>query len=580
MGGITHSWNGTILTITSDSGTSSADLKGEKGDDGARGAQGATGFTIGNDGLIDTSNFATKQYVDESLANIEINSDSITQAYVEQLINDSETNTERYIDNKVTQLSREIDDVNSDLINIEKAFFIKPYNLYNKKYEGSEVVNGTTYNYENGIIQGLTLNSNTGELQQQSDRYISYPVAVDGGKTVYLKGYDGQSEFISIFIFSYDKYMNYIGVNNQFTSSYELPQNAAYIRFTMTNNFFGVKGTVCYDNNYGSEYQEYFEPYYADEIARNMAKQAYDLATNGGVNTHIIDCWGDSRTEMIWNQGTSYTDKLQSLLGDNYVVTNHGISSQASGMITARMGVNELYVSVVGSTSLNDTGSTDMNLDYCSSGDKRNVVAWSDTSYIKCELCGVRGNFARVAGSVNAKFIPDDNKTSRKIVNHSKLIPIEPMENNHIIVAWFGKNDMGSAGNAAVSGVLANYKAIVDKIGHNKFVFLGETYSMDRETYGEGSTYRTNADAITNGLRELYPDNFIDIQQELINRGLSICGLTETTEDREWMNLGFIPLQLMNYHTSESDAVHPNAYGRQAIGQILYDFMVEKGWVD
>lgn len=115
MGGITHSWNGTILTITSDSGTSSADLKGEKGDDGARGAQGATGFTIGNDGLIDTSNFATKQYVDESLANIEINSDSITQAYVEQLINDSETNTERYIDNKVTQLSKEIVDVNKKI---------------------------------------------------------------------------------------------------------------------------------------------------------------------------------------------------------------------------------------------------------------------------------------------------------------------------------------------------------------------------------------------------------------------------------------------------------------------------------
>lgn len=40
-GTITHKWNGTVLTITSDSGTSSADLKGEKGDDGARGAQGS-----------------------------------------------------------------------------------------------------------------------------------------------------------------------------------------------------------------------------------------------------------------------------------------------------------------------------------------------------------------------------------------------------------------------------------------------------------------------------------------------------------------------------------------------------------
>ena len=40
---ITHKWNGTVLTITSDSGTSSCDLKGEKGDTGVRGAQGVAG---------------------------------------------------------------------------------------------------------------------------------------------------------------------------------------------------------------------------------------------------------------------------------------------------------------------------------------------------------------------------------------------------------------------------------------------------------------------------------------------------------------------------------------------------------
>ena len=53
---IKHEWNGTILTITSDSGTSSADLKGSKGDTGARGARGLTGATGGGalieDGVI------------------------------------------------------------------------------------------------------------------------------------------------------------------------------------------------------------------------------------------------------------------------------------------------------------------------------------------------------------------------------------------------------------------------------------------------------------------------------------------------------------------------------------------------
>ena len=44
-GTIKHSWNGTVLTIESDSGISSADLKGAKGDTGIRGAQGVMDYT-------------------------------------------------------------------------------------------------------------------------------------------------------------------------------------------------------------------------------------------------------------------------------------------------------------------------------------------------------------------------------------------------------------------------------------------------------------------------------------------------------------------------------------------------------
>lgn len=61
---ITHEWNGTILTITSDSGTSSCDLKGDKGDDGARGAQGIPGSAVVADsstlGGLPASEYALK----------------------------------------------------------------------------------------------------------------------------------------------------------------------------------------------------------------------------------------------------------------------------------------------------------------------------------------------------------------------------------------------------------------------------------------------------------------------------------------------------------------------------------------
>lgn len=45
-GNIYHEWNGTVLTVTSDSGTSSCDLKGAQGEMGIRGAQGAPGMVL------------------------------------------------------------------------------------------------------------------------------------------------------------------------------------------------------------------------------------------------------------------------------------------------------------------------------------------------------------------------------------------------------------------------------------------------------------------------------------------------------------------------------------------------------
>lgn len=57
---ITHSWNGTVLTITSDSGTSSADLKGEIG---IRGPQGIPGNTA------EMTNYYTKLETDAAIDN-------------------------------------------------------------------------------------------------------------------------------------------------------------------------------------------------------------------------------------------------------------------------------------------------------------------------------------------------------------------------------------------------------------------------------------------------------------------------------------------------------------------------------
>lgn len=646
--------------------------------------------------------------------------------------------------NDISELKGDLDKLNYQLsesiTEISKDLLVLSDNLFNKDFVGSETINENVYTYSNGYLAGVNIDINTGhegEFILASDRYVSYPILVNEGDTLYFKMGISQNANTVVFAHFYDAYMKWIEKSNQFVTSVIVPSNARYMRVTQAS------ATVTADDFYmiskesgtGTPYKRYFTPFYGDAEARELANDAllkvenvgekvdemsnsfevidsrnkwdphkaenftynaigekvpstdytsdlieakkgdtvhlcainknggfvpqhamsilyvsmfdadkkfikrssqyvrgYEIqeenteyiavtvvesvvknnsvvsitiddfptsindvdtykriitATDviaremigGNPNTHIIECWGDSRTEMVWAEGSSYSDVLQSLLGGNYLVTNHGISSQSSGLVTGRMGVNELFVSVDGSTWLNNTGSTNVKLDYCSCGDKKNVFAYSETATMDCELCGVRGKFARTNATGVGVFTPDDDGTSRRVIPRSKLIALDTVNKSHMVVAWFGKNDLGSAGDATISGVLGNYKAIADYLGHDKFLFLGETYSMDKTTYAEGSTYRTRADGITNGLKEAYPNNSIDIQTELINRGLSICGLTPTVEDTEWMNLGFIPPQLMVYGTDKNDTVHPNNYGRQAIGKIIHEFMTEKGWL-
>ena len=85
-GTITHEWNGTILTITSDSGTSSVDLKGGKGDTGPRGAQGPAGVIVNPDGTIDMSQYATETYVNQKIAEVGTGSVDLSNYYTKAQI--------------------------------------------------------------------------------------------------------------------------------------------------------------------------------------------------------------------------------------------------------------------------------------------------------------------------------------------------------------------------------------------------------------------------------------------------------------------------------------------------------------
>lgn len=155
MSGITHSWNGTILTITSDSGTSSADLKGATGDDGVRGPQGRAGrdgisgnvfsvngkmgdivLTAGDVGAITEAAlqpYATEEYVSAEIAKAQIGGGGSGEVDLSAYY--TKTETETAITNRLGNYytKKETEQVISDSIASGSGGVVDLSNYYTKE---------------------------------------------------------------------------------------------------------------------------------------------------------------------------------------------------------------------------------------------------------------------------------------------------------------------------------------------------------------------------------------------------------------------------------------------------------------
>lgn len=85
-GTITHEWNGTTLIITSDAGTTAMDLKGATGAVGPRGPQGPAGVVLNSNGSVDLTGYATENYVNQKVADVEAGVIDLSAYYTRQQV--------------------------------------------------------------------------------------------------------------------------------------------------------------------------------------------------------------------------------------------------------------------------------------------------------------------------------------------------------------------------------------------------------------------------------------------------------------------------------------------------------------
>lgn len=355
----------------------------------------------------------------------------------------------------------------------------------------------------------------------------------------------------------------YIGISGQYpistTDGYAVEDGIGYVRVSYSASF----DPICLTVNYATDdWEDYFTPY--TDSARLLRIEANEDA----VVDNIIDCWGDSRTEM--SIGTSYTDYLATLLGDAFIVSNHGLSGQGIGQIGLRYGSNEVYVTLENNT-IPASGSATVTGVISSVGSREgyNLETADATRGTRCTLNGVSGMFVFQRNGTKS-FTRDTEGTAISVKPKTKLIPIPYFDRRHMQILWAGKNDFSYAWPYIESGIEDNYAAMVSKIPHNKYLILGETYSSD---YSAGSTNRQRVDTINAYLAAKYPDNFINILSELVDKGLSLESITPTEQDETDIAGGFIPTSLM------ADGTHPNQYGREAIAKIIYAWMQDKQWI-
>ena len=435
-----------------------------------------------------------------------------------------------------------------------------------KKEESQNRLNPTA------ITVGKDIATDTGLEYNASSISCSDYIPVKKGDVVYFCAVKSDGSYLyasaTNSFFEYGENKEYLHHKASYTNAYVVvDDNTKYIRTSwMNTGAFGtaliLSLTLNSKPNNSSEIVSYIEPHFLNP---------FDFIKNN-INTKIIEAWGDSRTEMYVNSGTSFTNYLDTMLGGVFTICNFGVSSQTACMVSARFGTNEVFVSLE-NNKINATGVTNITAVKCTIG---NATADLKAHSVKlpygipCYINGVRG-VVNLRESNERTFTRIDNGSEVSVRPYTKIIVDDWNSQNHMGIFWCGINDLAfNTANPHWNVVVDSVVSMAESLNHKKFIILGEMYSVDGSNTEKG---KECIDNINNYYATHYPNNYIDIQSELIARGLQIESITPTAEDTENITKGLVPFSLM------TDNIHPNESGRHAVAKIIYDFMVAKNWV-
>lgn len=282
-------------------------------------------------------------------------------------------------------------------------------------------------------------------------------------------------------------------------------------------------------------------------------------------NLYNVTCWGDSITQG-GSPGKPYPADLQELLGENVNVTNRGVGGQCSGMIAFRQGGN--IVTSASDFIIPASNQESVTFNYeISSGYLQN---FSNVHIATCTILGIEGTIS-LANSGIATFTRTETGSQVEVPQGTQVVSTQAVHDEDLVLIMCGVNDVAFA-RSYINGVVQNIQAMINHLTPpiKRFLVISTTTTTGQTSGTAGHNAVTN---INNQLRNLFPNNFVDLENYLVNQCIYDMGLTPTAEDLEKMSQGTIPPQLMY------DSTHPNAETRVYIARFIYNEMLSRGWV-
>lgn len=305
---------------------------------------------------------------------------------------------------------------------------------------------------------------------------------------------------------------------------------------------------------------------YRDYVAANAGGEAYPpvvyAVTDGQkvLPDPVIACFGDSLT----NSGASdWPTQLGTLTGMTTV--NRGISGQGAADIILRQGGIQPRLTLAADIPADTTPVAVTAIDP-SDGWRVNGTG----------SFGFSGTLAGVAGSLTHNLVDGTWSFTRTAAGTATPVPAgtpfipaasDRNPTAHLIL-WAGRNNASNLAIVRDLIGLALERGIETQV--RRYIVVGVTNGT---TEGKGTTNYTNIVAHNRLLKARYGKFFYDIRRDFIDRGLTIAGITPTTEDTAAIADDRPPASLM------SDQLHPNAAGYGVIAQLMAEKVLDLGWV-